>query len=130
MEKIEVNEKTYEGIINAPRGEHLLKIEVVDINGLKTEKEQIVIGDTAPTLKIESKLLNGKITFVIDAEDDEEITTIELIHNGGEKQTIEVNAKTYHEEIIMTEGEENTLIVRATNINNLQQIKGAKFDNK
>ena len=48
------------------------------------------MGDTEPTLNVQSKLINGKISFVIDAEDDEEIKTIEIIHNGGEKQTINV----------------------------------------
>lgn len=130
IQKIEVGEKKYEGIINAPKGKHLLKLEVVDINGMTAQKEQNVVGDTEPTVKVESKLINGKATFVIDAEDDEKITTLEIIHNGGEKQTIEVNAKTYHKEVIMTEGEENSIIVRATNINGLAKTRGVRFNNK
>lgn len=130
IQKIEVGEKKYEGIINAPKGKHLLKLEVVDINGMTAQKEQNVVGDTEPTVKVESKLINGKATFVINAEDDEKITTLEIIHNGGEKQTIEVNAKTYHKEVIMTEGEENSIIVRATNINGLAKTRGVRFNNK
>ena len=63
-------------------------------------------------------------------EDDEKITMIELTHNGGEKEVINVNAKTYHKEIIMTEGETNTLIITATNINGLPKTRRVKFDNK
>jgi len=129
-QKIEVGEPTYEGIINAPTGLHILKIEVVDINGMKAELTKEVIGDTEPTLKIQSKLVNGKATFVIDAEDDEKITTLTIIHNEGEKQVIEVNDKTYHNEVIMTEGEVNTILVTVTNVNGLQKIKGVKFTNK
>lgn len=129
MEKIEVNEMTYEGIINAPRGEHLLKIEVVDINGMKGQREEIVTGDTDPTLTIQSKLVNGKATFVIDAEDDENIKTITIIHNGGEQQIINVNQKMYHHEVMMTEGEINTIIVTATNKNNLTKTQRVRFKN-
>jgi len=129
-QKIEVGEEQYEGIINAPKGEHLLKIEVVDSNKMIAKKEQKVIGDTEPTVNVQSKLVNGKPTFVIDAEDDENITILEIIHNGGAKQTINVNAKIYHHEVIMTEGETNTIIVTAINQNNLSKTRRIKFDNK
>lgn len=129
-QKIEIGQEEYEGIINAPMGKHTLKIEAVDENGLKAELEQKVVGDTEPTLNIQSKLVNGKATFVIDAEDDEGIKVLEIIHNGGEKQVIEVNEKTYHHEVIMTEGEENTIIVTATNVNELSKIRGVRFKNK
>lgn len=129
-QKIDVDVEEYEGIINTPKGEHTLKIEVVDINKMKANKTQVVVGDTEPTVKVQPQLINGKVAFVIDAEDDEKITTIEVIHNGGEKQVINVNAKTYHKEIIMTEGETNTLIITVTNINGLPKTRRVKFDNK
>jgi len=129
MKKIEVGQKNYEGIINAPRGKHILKLVAVDINGIETEREFPVIGDTEPTVNIKSALVNGKATFVIDVEDDENIKTISIIHNGGEEQIIEVNEKTYHYEVIMTEGEENTIIVEATNENDLSKKRGVRFKN-
>ena len=129
-QKINVDVEEYEGIINTPKGQHTLKIEVVDINKMKANKTQVVVGDTEPTVNVKPQLVNGKVAFVIDAEDDEKITTIELIHNGGEKQVINVNAKTYNKEIIMTEGETNTLIITATNINGLPKTRRVKFDNK
>lgn len=129
VQKIEVGEKKYEGIINAPKGKHLLKIEVVDINEMKASKEQAVVGDTEPTVNVKSKLVNEKATFVIDVEDDENIETITIIHNGGEEQVIEVNAKTYHKEIIMTEGEINRLMITATNINGLSKTRKVQFEN-
>jgi len=132
MQKINFDDgqKEYEGIISAPRGKHTLKIGVVDKNGMTAEIEREIIGDTEPTVKVQPQLVNGRAAFVIDAEDDENILTLEIIHNGGQKQVIEVNSKTYHKEIIMTEGETNTLIVTATNQNNLQKTRRVKFDNK
>lgn len=130
MQKIEVGDKQYEGIINAPKGQHTLKIEVVDVNKMTAKKEQVVVGDTEPTVNITPQLVNGKVAFVINAEDDEEIKTIEITHNGGQKETITVNAKTYNKEVIMTTGEVNTLIVTVTNKNDLQNTRRVKFDNK
>lgn len=122
-QKIEISEKKYEGIINAPRGKHTLKIEVVSINGMKSELTREVIGDTEPTVNVQSQLVNEKPTFIIDAEDDELITVVTIIHNGGEKQVINVNQKTYHKEIEMTESGENTLIITVTNKNGLQKTR-------
>lgn len=130
MQKIEVGKEKYEGIINVLKGKHTLKIETVNLIGEKTTEERIIDGATEPTVNIKSELVNEKATFVIDAEDEVKITTLEIIHNGGEKQTIEVNAKTYHKEIVMTEGEVNTIIVRATNGSGLTGKKGVKFTNK
>lgn len=122
-QKIEISEKKYEGIINAPRGKHTLKIEAVSINGMKSELTREVIGDTEPTVNVQSQLVNEKPTFIIDAEDDELITVVTIIHNGGEKQVINVNQKTYHKEIEMTESGENTLIITVTNKNGLQKTR-------
>ena len=123
VQKIEVREKQYEGIINAPRGKHMLRIEVVTENNMKAELEKEVIGDTEPTVNVQSLSVNNKPTFVIDIEDDEGITTVSIIHNGGEKQTINVNAKTFHQEVQMVENEENTIIITATNINGLEKTR-------
>lgn len=130
-EKIEIGDQsTYEGIINAPKGKHTLKIRVVDINKMEAQKEQNVVGDTEPTLTAKPQYVDGQVAFVIDAEDDEGIITVEITHNGGVKQTEDVNDKTYHKDIIMTTGETNTLIVTVTNINGLQKTSRIKFDNK
>ena len=129
-QKIEAGDTTYEGIINAPKGQHTLKIEVVDENNMKAKKEQKVVGDTEPTLNIKPDYVDGKVAFVINAEDDEKITKVEITHNGGTKQVIDVNDKTYHKDLIMTTGETNTLIVTVTNINGLTKTLRVKFDNK
>ena len=127
---IEVGEKTYEGIINAPTGKHKLTIKVVDVNKMETKKEQDVVGDTEPTLKIKPDYVDGKVAFIINAEDDEKIIKVEIIHNGGEKETIHIDEKTYHNNLVMTTGETNTLIVTVTNINGLTKTSRVKFDNK
>ena len=129
-QKIEAGDTTYEGIINAPKGQHTLKIEVVDENNMKAKKEQKVVGDTEPTLNIKPDYVDGQVAFVINAEDDEKITKVEITHNGGTKQTIDVNDKTYHKDLIMTTGETNTLIVTVTNTNGLTKTLRVKFDNK
>lgn len=129
-EKITVGDKNYEGTINAPRGQHTLKIEVVDTNNMKANKTQTVVGDTEPTLEIKPQYVDGKVAFVINASDDEKITKVEITHNGGEKQVIDVNDLTYKKDIIMTTGETNTLIVKVTNLNGLAKTSRVKFDNK
>lgn len=129
-EKITVGDKNYEGTINAPRGQHTLKIEVVDTNNMKANKTQTVVGDTEPTLEIKPQYVDGKVAFVINASDDEKITKVEITHNGGEKQVIDVNDLTYKNDIIMTTGETNTLIVKVTNLNGLAKTSRVKFDNK
>lgn len=127
-QKIEVGNIEYNGIVNAPSGQHILKIVVSTINNVKAKKEQTVIGDLEPTINIDYKIIDGKTKFIIDVEDDQSISTLEIKHNGGDTETIQVNEKNYHYEVIMTEGE-NTLIVRATNINGLQKTRGIKFEN-
>ena len=66
---------------------------------------------------------------MLHAEDDEEIKTVEILHNEGEVQIINVNDKKFDDQIIMTEGEENTLVVRVTNLNGLTKVRAVKFKN-
>ena len=106
------------------------KIEVVDENDMKAKKTQAVVGDTEPVLNVDPDYVDGKVAFKIDAEDDEQITKVEITHNGGKKQVIDVNDKTYHNDVIMTTGETNTIIVTVTNINGLTKTSRVKFDNK
>ena len=129
-QKIEVGNTSYEGIINAPKGKHILKIRVVDVNQMEAKKEQEVVGDTEPTATVKPQYVDGKVAFVIDAEDDENITTVEITHKGEAKQSENVGNTTYHKIVEMTEGETNTLIVTVTNINGLQKTLRVKFDNK
>ena len=129
-QKIDVGENSYESTINAPKGQHILKIEVVDINDMRATKTQAVVGDTEPTVVVKPQYVDGKVAFVINAEDDEKITKIEITHNGGEKQVIDVNDTKFQKDIIMTTGETNTLIVTVTNLNGLTKTSRVKFDNK
>ena len=129
-QKIEVGNTSYEGIINAPKGKHILKIKVVDENKMEAKKEQEVVGDTEPTVTVKPQFVDGKVAFVIEASDDEKLEKIEITHNGGAKQTEEINGTTYHKDIIMTTGETNTLIVTATNLNGLTKTVRVKVDNK
>ena len=72
-------------------------------------------------ISIKPEYVDGQVAFVIDAEDDENITTVEITHNGEAKQSENVGNTTYHKIVEMTEGETNTLIVTVTNINGLQK---------
>ena len=127
---IEVGEKSHEEVINAPQGKHVVEIEVVDINEKKASKTQEIVGDTEPTLTVKPQYVDGQVAFVINAEDDERITKVEITHNGGEKQVIDVNATTYSGNVIMTTGKTNTLIVTVTNLTGLTKTSRVKFDNK
>lgn len=127
--QIEVGNTTYEGTIETPQGRHTLNLEVVDINNNKGTKEQVVVGDTAPTLTVNPARVDEKLVFTIDAEDDEEISRIEITLNDGEKQVIEVNAKTYHGEVDIVDGE-NRLVVTAYNLNNLSVTSRKLFRNE
>lgn len=129
---IEVGENEYEEIIPAPNGKHTLKIEVVDVKKNIATKTQLVVGDAAPTLTVKGQKIDDEVVFVIDAEDDEEITKIEIEMNFKEedKQVINVNAKTYHNEIIMEEQGWNYLVVTVYNNNNLSTTSRVKFEKK
>ena len=126
---IYVGETNYEGTITAPSGQHTLRIEATDVNSITAVKEQVVVGDTEPSLELTADIIDGKLVFLIDAEDDEEISTIQIEHNDGEPQIIEVNDTTYHGEIEMTQGM-NKLIVLVTNLNGLETIQGVQFNNE
>ena len=128
-QKVTVGDTKYEGTINTPKGQHILKIEAIDINNVKASKEQKVVGDTEPTLNITAANINGKLAFIIDAEDDEQITTIEITHNDGTKQVINVNSTTYHGEVEMTQGM-NKLIVKVYNKNGLEAKAGRQCNNE
>ena len=125
---INVNDKYYEGIINAPKGQHTLYVTVSTTEGIETTKSQLIVGDTEPTLNIKADIIDEKVVFVVDAEDDEQITDIEIILNEGETQTITVNEKTYHAEIEMTKGILNKLKVTVYNVNGLETMLGVIFD--
>ena len=125
---INVNDKYYEGIINAPKGQHTLYITATTTEGIETTKSQLIVGDTEPTLNIKADIIDEKVVFVVDAEDDEQITDVEIILNEGETQTITVNDKTYHTEIEMTKGILNKLKVTVYNVNGLETMLGVLFD--
>lgn len=125
-EKIPINKDKYEGIINAPEGKHILNIEAVDKKGNKANLSQLVVGDKSPTIGIKAAIIDEKISFVVDVEDDTEISKVEITLNGEVIDSVEVGDKTYHKEIEVQEGE-NKLIVKAYNINNLEAKKGVKY---
>lgn len=129
-QKIDINDTVYEGIINAPKGQHTLYIVATTTEGIEATKSQLVVGDTEPTLNIKADIINGKLSFVVDAEDDEQITKVEIILNEGETQVIDVNDKTYHKEIEMTDGILNKLMVTVYNVNGLKSTLGASFNNE
>lgn len=129
-QKIDINDTVYEGIINAPKGQHTLYIVATTTEGIEATKSQLVVGDTEPTLNIKADIINGKLSFVVDSEDDEQITKVEIILNEGETQVIDVNDKTYHKEIEMTDGILNKLMVTVYNVNGLKSTLGASFNNE
>ena len=129
-EKIEIGEKEYEGILNTPEGKHVLKIEIVDEDDNKFTKEQPVIVDAEPTVKIKADKKDDKIYFVVEAEDDTSISKIEITLNEEIIEQIDdYKEKTYQKEIEMKDGK-NQLIVKVYNENDVLKQKGAKFNNE
>ena len=128
-QRINVGKKEYEGIINAPKGQHTLKINIVDINGNTTTKEQVVVGDTAPTVNVSASIKDEKLIFVIQAEDDENITDVKILLNDVEVESTTVNEKTYYKEIEMIDGVENRIAITIYNQNGLSTTIRRKFDN-
>ncbi len=128
-QRVDVVDQTYQGIISAPSGKHTLKIVAVDSNSISAEKTQVVFGSTPPSIdvKVGRRYSTGKLYFVVTVEDDEEITNIEITLNGGEKQTIEVNDKTYYSELELIEGE-NRIIITAENSNGSAITSKRYFD--
>lgn len=125
---IEVNSKNYEGIINTLKGKHTLNIKVINKNGIEATKTQTVIGDTEPSVDVVAELSDNGVEFVINVEDDEKITKIEVTLNDQEKEVIEVNDIKFNKRIKMEQGE-NKLLVTAYNLNGLQKTVGRKFNN-
>lgn len=126
--KVEVGQKEYETTIETPKGQHELKIEVEDVEGNIGTKTQKVVGDTAPTLTIKPQMSNGKLVFAIDAEDDENIESVEITFNEGTPEVISVNEKTFHKEVEIEAGT-NKIKVVVYNKNKLQTTKGGLYKN-
>lgn len=128
QQEIQVEKNEYEGVINAPKGQHTLKVEAIDQNGNRGIKTQVVVGDTAPTVTISAERRNDKVFLIIDAEDDEELTTMEITINSEEKQIIDVNDKKYHKEIELASGE-NKIIITGYNKNGLSTTLRRRVQN-
>ena len=127
-ETISVDNPAYEGTIETPKGKHTLNIQVIGKNGIEATKTQVVVGDTEPTVEVKAELTDTGVQFVIDAEDDEKITKVEVTFNDQEKEIIEVNDSKYNKRIDMKQGE-NKLLVTVYNVNGLQKTVGRKFSN-
>lgn len=121
---IEIGDDKYniEAQIETKQGTHILYITVIDVEGNIETKEQKVIGDSKPEVKIST---DGVSNYVITAKDDEKITKI-IIDINGVKTEVEVNEKEYEYKIAIPEGD-SIIEVTAYNINNLTTIKKAKI---
>ena len=112
------------------------EIEYIRYNWDNGENQEIQVGNTAyegiitaPMIKITANYLsNGKVGFIIEATDEDQIATVELTLNDGTPQTIEVNDKTYSGEVEMVSGE-NRLKVVVKNRSGIEKVQGAKFVN-
>lgn len=118
------NETQYETIIPTKQGTHTLKVYVVDINGNEENKEQLVIGDTEPELKIGTDRISN---YVVKASDDEQLTKI-IIKVNDEIQEIEINDKEFEKLVPIPVGE-SIIDVTVYNLNGLSVNKKAKITN-
>ena len=118
------NEKEYETIIPTRQGTHTLKVYVVDINGNEENKEQLVIGDTEPELKIGT---DGISNYVVTASDDEQLTKITIKIND-EIQEIEIHDKEFEISLPIPVGD-SIIDVTVYNLNRLSVNKKAQIKN-
>ena len=124
---IEVGEKNYEGVINAPKGRHSLKIIVTDEEGIPAEKTTTVIGATVPVIEAKLGRKNGEIYFVINVEDEEQLKNVKITLNDEEVENVQVNDKTYYVEVKALDGE-NRLVIEAENNNGLKTTERKSLD--
>lgn len=118
------NDIEYETIIPTKQGTHTLKVYVTDMNGNEENKEQLVIGDTEPELKIGT---DGISNYVVKASDDEQLTKITIKINE-ETQEIEINDKEFEISLPIPAG--NSIIdVTVYNLNGLSINKKAQIKN-
>lgn len=117
-----INDIKAEKIIDVLEGTHTLCVKAIDENGTESIKKQKLIGDTKPKLEIGT---DGN-AFIILAEDDEELSKIEIKFNSNEPIIEEINNKEYHKEIELTNGV-NKLTVKVYNKNGLSETSKVKY---
>lgn len=121
--EISEDKKNIETQIVTKQGTHILYITVTDIEGNEETKEQKVIGDSVPEVKIST---DGVSNYVITAKDDEMITKI-IVDLNGVKTEVDVNQPEYEYKVEIPEG--NSVIeVIVYNQNNLTATKKAKIN--
>lgn len=108
-------------LIDVLEGTHTLNITALDIDGNKETKNQKVIGDNKPSLNITT---DGK-KFIIDASDDENLSSVEIKLNSNQTKKEELDTKEYHTEVDLEDGE-NKLVVRIYNANGISETKKVK----
>lgn len=88
-EKVDINSKTYEEVIEGPRGTHKLTVVVVDEKNNTETKEQDVLTSKEPELEV-VKDEEDDSKFKIIASDEEGLKKVEFIINGTEKKRIDL----------------------------------------
>lgn len=125
--RVEIGRERYEGILATPKGRHTLKIVVVDMKNIPAEKTTTVIGATAPAISIKLGRRDNRLFFVINAEDEEKLSSLIVKINGEEKQNLKLNDKAYYLEVEVLEGD-NHLEVQAQNNNGLKTTEVRDFN--
>lgn len=114
---INVGSKEYTEKITTLKGKHTLKIVVLDENGIKTEKTQVVIGATAPEIKVSVVAKGNEYYYVINITDETILKNVKIILENEEKVNIDVNSKTYSTEIKLQDNSTNKITIQASNEN-------------
>ena len=120
--KYECNNVKAQTLIEVREGTHMLNVVAVDVNGKEKTKSQKITGSYKPEVNVDT---DGEY-FNIVATDENKISKVELVVNGGDTQTETVNSKDYSKDIKLQDGW-NTLIVTVYNSSGLKAQSKVKY---
>ena len=94
--RVDINSKTYEDVIEGPRGTHTLTVVVVDEKNNTETKEQDVLTSKEPNLEV-MKDEDDPTKFKIVASDEEGLKKVQFVINGTDKKKIDLTRA--HEDV-------------------------------
>ncbi len=87
--RVDINSKSYEEVIEGPRGTHTLTVVVVDEKNNTETKEQNVLTSKEPALEV-MKDEEDPTKFKLIASDEEGLTKVLFVINGTDKKKIDL----------------------------------------
>lgn len=118
--KVAVNNTEYSMEIEAPLGEHTLKLKATNINDEVEEKTQEVVGTKQPTVTVKK----GNNAFAISAHDEIGLDRIEITTlRDGKVTKIQADGKDLEYNFPLKQGDDNLVEIVAYNDNGVKSKK-------